>query len=151
MASSNYPVLDSMPDILRKHTARSGIRIRITTDETLDHHFKEASSRLVLAFDVGTTYSGISYSILDPGQVPETKGVTNGSSKIPTIIYHDRSGKVRAVGAEAEAKGIFEIAKKEKWVKEEWYAFHQLLRLFILMRAAAWNPLHGHRTGKSRL
>ena len=51
--------------------------------------------KLVLAFDVGTTYSGISYrqesffqelpasidnpyiiSILDPGQVPETKGVT---------------------------------------------------------------------------
>ena len=51
--------------------------------------------KLVLAFDVGTNYSGISYtwgfsdcsdafgrtnhlliSVLDPGQVPEIKGVT---------------------------------------------------------------------------
>jgi hypothetical protein len=31
---------------------------------------------LVLAFDVGTTYSGISYSLLDPGEVPQIKGVT---------------------------------------------------------------------------
>lgn len=51
-----------------------------------------ACRKLVLAFDVGTTYSGISYrysstsiitssitfpcSILDPGQVPEIKGIT---------------------------------------------------------------------------
>jgi len=32
--------------------------------------------KLVLAFDVGTTYSGVSYSILDPGLVPEIQGVT---------------------------------------------------------------------------
>jgi hypothetical protein len=32
--------------------------------------------KLVLAFDVGTTYSGISYSVLDPGEVPQIKGVT---------------------------------------------------------------------------
>lgn len=31
---------------------------------------------LVVAFDVGTTYSGISYSILDPGEVPKIQGVT---------------------------------------------------------------------------
>ena len=31
--------------------------------------------KLVLAFDVGTTYSGISYSILDPGEVPQIRGV----------------------------------------------------------------------------
>jgi hypothetical protein len=58
--------------------------------------FRGARRKLVLAFDVGTTYSGISYryipslpypvnsqvadtcldSVLDPGQVPEIKGVT---------------------------------------------------------------------------
>ena len=32
--------------------------------------------KLVLAFDVGTTYSGISYSILQPGQIPDIRGVT---------------------------------------------------------------------------
>lgn len=37
----------------------------------------EGSQRnLVLAFDVGTTYSGISYSILDPGLVPQVMTVT---------------------------------------------------------------------------
>jgi hypothetical protein len=60
--------------------------------------YRGARRKLVLAFDVGTTYSGISYryilhchavnrvviqvadacldSLLDPGQVPEIKGVT---------------------------------------------------------------------------
>ena len=31
--------------------------------------------KLVLSIDLGTTYSGISYAILDPGQVPEIKPV----------------------------------------------------------------------------
>ena len=35
--------------------------------------------KLVLAFDVGTTYSGISYCILQPGQIPEIRGVTKQS------------------------------------------------------------------------
>ena len=33
-------------------------------------------TKLVLAFDIGTTYSGISYCILERGQVPEVLGVT---------------------------------------------------------------------------
>lgn len=33
------------------------------------------SRKLVLAFDIGTTYSGISYSVLDPGEIPQIKGV----------------------------------------------------------------------------
>lgn len=32
--------------------------------------------KLVLAIDLGTTYSGISYAILDPGKAPEIKTVT---------------------------------------------------------------------------
>ncbi|KAF8873975.1 hypothetical protein CPB84DRAFT_1817940 [Gymnopilus junonius] len=88
--------------------------------------------KLVLAFDVGTTYSGISYVILDPGQVPEIKGVTkfpahehvSGASKIPTIMYYDRTGKVRAVGAEATIDGIYETAEEEQWIKAEWWKLH---------------------------
>lgn len=37
--------------------------------------FRGLHRELVLAFDIGTTHSGISYSILDPGLVPEIKGV----------------------------------------------------------------------------
>lgn len=33
-------------------------------------------TKLVVAFDIGTTYSGISYCILERGQVPEVLGVT---------------------------------------------------------------------------
>ncbi|CAA7260337.1 unnamed protein product [Cyclocybe aegerita] len=88
--------------------------------------------KLVLAFDVGTTFSGISYSVLDPGQVPEIKPVTrfpahehiSGASKIPTIIYYDRTGKVRAVGAEAMKEGIYELAEDENWTKAEWFKLH---------------------------
>ena len=37
--------------------------------------YTESSRKLVLAFDIGTTYSGVSYAILDPDLVPETKSV----------------------------------------------------------------------------
>ncbi|KAF8962417.1 hypothetical protein BDZ97DRAFT_2022504 [Flammula alnicola] len=94
--------------------------------------YRGSTRKLVLAFDVGTTYSGISYSVLDPGQVPVIKGVTrfpahehiSGASKIPTIIYYDPVGKVRAVGAEAMRDGIVEAAEDGKWIKAEWFKLH---------------------------
>jgi hypothetical protein len=33
------------------------------------------SRRLVLAFDVGTTFSGAAWDVLEPGRVPEIKSV----------------------------------------------------------------------------
>ncbi|KAF8989882.1 hypothetical protein BDQ17DRAFT_1288292 [Cyathus striatus] len=88
--------------------------------------------KLVLAFDVGTTFSGISYSILDPGQVPEIRGVTRfpaqehvgGDSKIPTILYYDLDGNIRAAGAEAMKEGIEDMAEEEEWAKAEWFKLH---------------------------
>ncbi|KJA20616.1 hypothetical protein HYPSUDRAFT_42920 [Hypholoma sublateritium FD-334 SS-4] len=99
--------------------------------------FSGLRRKLVLAFDVGTTYSGISYSVLDPDRVPEIKGVTkfpaqdyiSGASKIPTVIYYDRNGKVRAVGAETLRDGIQEQAEDEDWVKAEWFKLHLRSRL----------------------
>ncbi|KAG5718636.1 Heat shock 70 kDa protein 12B [Termitomyces sp. T112] len=85
------------------------------------------SRRLVLAFDVGTTFSGISYSILDPGQVPEIRSVTKypaqntGDAKIPTVIYYDANGTPRAIGAEAMREGLHELVEDEGWVKVEWF------------------------------
>ncbi|KAF8989888.1 hypothetical protein BDQ17DRAFT_1547414 [Cyathus striatus] len=88
--------------------------------------------KLILAFDIGTTYSGISYSVLDPGVVPEIRGVNRfpatdhvgGNSKIPTIMYYDKNGAVCAAGAEAVVEGIDEIAEDEGWVKVEWFKLH---------------------------
>ncbi|KIJ93872.1 hypothetical protein K443DRAFT_377127 [Laccaria amethystina LaAM-08-1] len=88
-----------------------------------------ASRKLALAFDIGTTHSGISYCILASGTVPQIKSVTrfrgqvNESLKIPTIIYYDASGKVRAVGAEAVQEDNYGTAEEEGWVKVEWFCF----------------------------
>jgi hypothetical protein len=87
---------------------------------------------LVLAFDVGTTYSAISYCILDPGEVPKIEPVTRypaqehsgGNSKIPSILYYDSNGTVRAIGAEARQEHIIERAEEEEWIKLEWWKLH---------------------------
>ena len=100
--------------------------------------------KLVLALDVGTTYSGISYSVLDPGLVPEVRGVTRyvyhfilvarcllysrfpaqehvgGDSKIPSILWYDARGTARAMGAEALQDDIIETANDENWVLVQW-------------------------------
>jgi len=57
----------------------------------------------------------------------------SGASKIPTIIYYDRAGNVKAVGAEAVKEGIFETAEDQDWVKAEWYAL-------IILLAALFTP-----------
>jgi hypothetical protein len=38
--------------------------------------YEGLTRKLVLAFDVGTTFSGVSYCILDPGEVPVIRGVS---------------------------------------------------------------------------
>jgi len=81
--------------------------------------------KIVLAFDIGTTYSGISYSILDPNQCPSIHAVTRfpaqeviaGASKVPSIIYYDKKGQVRAIGAEAVKDGIEEEAIEGRMVQ----------------------------------
>ncbi|KZT00544.1 uncharacterized protein LAESUDRAFT_688021 [Laetiporus sulphureus 93-53] len=88
--------------------------------------------RLVLAFDIGTTFSGVSYSILDPGQVPQILGIrrfpgqeNNASdSKIPSILYYGKDGNVKAVGAEALLPHIRDEAEDNNWIKVEWFKLH---------------------------
>ncbi|KAH6897986.1 hypothetical protein BKA70DRAFT_1159601 [Coprinopsis sp. MPI-PUGE-AT-0042] len=88
--------------------------------------------KLVLAFDVGTTYSGASYSILDPGQVPEIRGITRfpaqehvgGDCKIPSFLYYDQQGAVKAVGAEAMREDIAAQRDDEEWIKAPWFKLH---------------------------
>ena len=45
----------------------------------------------------------------------------SGSSKIPTVLYYDKNGAVRAVGAETLTEGIFEMAEEGGWIKVEWF------------------------------
>ena len=45
---------------------------------------------LVLALDIGTTFSGVSYAILEPGEVPKIHGVTRcAESSVVYIAFAD--------------------------------------------------------------
>jgi hypothetical protein len=56
--------------------------------------YRGTTRGLVIALDVGTTFSGVSYAFLEPGEVPKIHGVTRfpgqehiaGDSKIPTVL-----------------------------------------------------------------
>ncbi|KAG7091390.1 hypothetical protein E1B28_010428 [Marasmius oreades] len=88
--------------------------------------------KTVIAFDVGTTYSGASYAVLDPGSPPIIEGVTKfpgqgsvgGDSKIPSIIYYDWEGNVQAVGTEATEASFLELADEQEYQKVEWFKLH---------------------------
>lgn len=90
------------------------------------------SRKLLLAFDLGTTYSGISYSVLDPDIPPTIQPVTRypslegtgGNAKIPTVICYDQNGKVRAAGAEAMSENINDKIEEEGWVRCEKFKLH---------------------------
>jgi hypothetical protein len=45
----------------------------------------------------------------------------SGASKIPTVIYYDPQGHVKAIGAEATRNGIYEAALEGDWYKAEWW------------------------------
>lgn len=46
--------------------------------------------------------------------------MAGGTAKLPSIIYYDKNGKVRAVGAEAEGDNVEVTADEENWHKVEW-------------------------------
>ncbi|KAI0784588.1 hypothetical protein C8Q75DRAFT_724303 [Abortiporus biennis] len=83
---------------------------------------------LVLALDIGTTFSGVSYAILEPAEVPKIHGGETrfpgqehvaGNSKIPSIMYYDKHGRMKAAGAEADGASVLAQAEDEGWIKTE--------------------------------
>ena len=49
------------------------------------------------------------------------QGIARADSKVPSILYYDKAGIARAVGAEVLAQDIVETALMEGWTKAEWY------------------------------
>ncbi|KAF7327661.1 hypothetical protein MKEN_00345500 [Mycena kentingensis (nom. inval.)] len=102
---------------------------------------------LVCAIDVGTTFSGVSYSILEPGEVPKIFGVTRfpgqehvaGNCKIPSVLYYDSHGRMMAAGAEAES--MASQAEDENWIKVD------LFKLRLRPRSMHLN-MNGMRLGR---
>ncbi|KAK2462912.1 hypothetical protein APHAL10511_005110 [Amanita phalloides] len=84
--------------------------------------------KLVVAFDVGTTFSGASYAVLEPGQTPEIRGVTQfpgqqevgGDSKIPSVVYYDSNGRVVAIGSDTDTDTNPEIAQRDDLSEARW-------------------------------
>lgn len=59
------------------------------------------------------------------------------SSKIPTILYYDKEGVVRAAGADVHRAEIQEQADEEEWIKVEWYGLKT--DGFVLLHLAKHN------------
>ncbi|KAK7032184.1 hypothetical protein VNI00_013358 [Paramarasmius palmivorus] len=88
-------------------------------------NYRGLSRKLVIAFDVGTTFSGASYAILDPGLPPIIEGLsTRGDSKIPSVIAYDSDGVVCAVGSEATEDGFWDLAEDKEITTVEWFKLH---------------------------
>lgn len=113
------------------------------------------SRSLVLAIDVGTTFSGVSYAILEPGEIPMIHGVTRfpgqehvaGNSKIPSVMYYDKHGRVMAAGAEADSGSIASQAEDEGWIKAELFKLRLRPRTMKLnMNGMRFGPLPYHKT-----
>lgn len=90
--------------------------------------YSGSSREMVIAYDLGTTYSGASYCVLDPAVVPQIQGVTRfpadehlaGNSKIPSVMYYDKQGNLKAAGAEALLDANMERAAEEGWLLLRW-------------------------------
>lgn len=63
--------------------------------------------KLIIAFDVGATFSGVSYVVLIPRELPLIQGVkVGGDCKIPSVVYYDGTGNVVAIGSETKLTRI---------------------------------------------
>ncbi|ETW80440.1 hypothetical protein HETIRDRAFT_154793 [Heterobasidion irregulare TC 32-1] len=88
--------------------------------------FHGPKRRLVLSMDLGTTFSGMSYAVLDPGKAPEIKTVNRypgqeaGDAKIPTVVWYDSNGQVLAVGAEEPSEPPVEDPEWQDDAVDEW-------------------------------
>ncbi|KAG8917973.1 hypothetical protein FRC02_002740 [Tulasnella sp. 418] len=84
---------------------------------------------LVISIDFGTTFSGSSWALLEPQQIPDVIDVSGyagqefqaSSTKVPTVLYYDQSGKVRAAGSEIFDPDMMLDAREEGWKRVEWF------------------------------
>ncbi|KAG8955790.1 hypothetical protein FRC03_011053 [Tulasnella sp. 419] len=84
---------------------------------------------LAIAIDFGITFSGTSWALLEPEQIPNIIDVSGyegqefqaSSTKVPTVIYYDAQGVVKAVGGEIYDPELTTKAEEERWTRVEWF------------------------------
>ncbi|KAL5485834.1 hypothetical protein ACEPAI_6876 [Sanghuangporus weigelae] len=99
---------------------------RILNPQPYKGHHKE----LIIGIDVGTTFSGVCYAFLRPGEIPQIHSVTrftdqtSGDSKIPSIMYYDKGMEMKAAGATAATEDTDVEAECEGWLKVQYFKMH---------------------------
>ncbi|KAF8598333.1 hypothetical protein BDV93DRAFT_561379 [Ceratobasidium sp. AG-I] len=90
------------------------------------------SSRIIVGIDIGTTRSGVAFAHLYPGGPQSLRRVcawpgqeaTRAESRIPTLVYYDRSGKAVAFGAETLRLEIVDQAEEDEWQLARHFKLH---------------------------
>ncbi|KAI0725426.1 hypothetical protein C8Q72DRAFT_954800 [Fomitopsis betulina] len=111
--------------------------------------YKGNSRKLVLAIDIGTTYSGVAYCVLDPGEIPKVLSVTrfpgqegenrSRDVKIPSVLYYDRKANLQAAGAEAMLPNVQDDAYENEWTLVKWFKLY--LRPQSILPGATLPPI----------
>ncbi|KIL54718.1 hypothetical protein M378DRAFT_92022 [Amanita muscaria Koide BX008] len=102
----------------------------MTTHER--QRYSGTETKLVIAIDVGTTFSGVSFALLDPGVVPQIQPVTQfigqrearTDSKVPSIVCYSQNGTVVAAGAETDPNANHTLAEMDDFIRVEWFKLH---------------------------
>ncbi|KAG8929079.1 hypothetical protein FRC01_004911 [Tulasnella sp. 417] len=89
--------------------------------------YSGSESKLVISIDIGTTYSGASYTFLSPGEVPKVYNVIGfkgqehleSNTKVPSVLLYDGEGKLVACGA--EVKAATEPFMPQGHIRTEWF------------------------------
>ncbi|KAM6503976.1 Protein kinase-like domain containing protein [Amanita muscaria] len=104
--------------------------------------YTESEKSLVIGIDVGTTLSGVSYVLLEPGKVPRIQpvmrfpGQSQGKDnmKVPSVVCYDQDGHVIVVGPETDPVVNSILSEIEGVRRAEWLAVYdiQLCRSLIV-------------------
>ncbi|KAI0750409.1 hypothetical protein C8Q74DRAFT_1373996 [Fomes fomentarius] len=99
---------------------------------TTPHAYKGSKRKLVLSIDVGTTFSGMSYAVLEQGKVPtiETvkrypgKGNAPQDYRVPSILNYKPDGTVHSCGAIAESEDTRMELEYDDLILAKWFKLH---------------------------
>ncbi|KLO12785.1 hypothetical protein SCHPADRAFT_940958 [Schizopora paradoxa] len=92
--------------------------------------FERLEHELIVGIDFGTTFSGVSYAFLHPGEVPEIQSVTKfsdqaqSSGKVPSVMYYDKNGDLKGAGAKTTQESFLEEAAENEWTRVEYFKMH---------------------------
>jgi hypothetical protein len=78
--------------------------------------YRGSTRSLVLALDVGTTFSGVSYAILEPGEVPKIHGVTRSVVlwKTPSSKNGNLTLSIFFLNADFQGKNMLQATQRSR-------------------------------------